>query len=125
MAKRVQKEPDHWSEIVGMPDQWDKKNIQAIINNFKRRKFVVEGQVITGKIFIDLEVADAKRMHQSEDGFNPYNIKAKGTESRAVMAMPIELDKIIKEAYPTMFRDKNHFSWFIKNFPEFRIASKF
>lgn len=108
-----------------MPDDWDKKNIQTIINNFKRQKFQVEGMTITGKTFIELEVADAKRSHQSESSLNPYNMKMKGSESRAVMAMPIPLDAIIKEAYPTMFRDKKHFGWFIKNFPEFRIAEKY
>ncbi len=126
MAKRLEKKPDHWSDIVGMPDEFDKKNIQTIINNFKRQKFNVEGAMITGKMFIELEVADAKRMHQAESGWNPYNMKAQETESRAVIAMPIPLDMIIKEAYPTMFRDTKHFGWFMKHFgKEFQIAEKY
>ena len=126
MAKRLEVTPENWSEIVGMPDDWDKKNIQTIIENFMRRKFTIEGEVITGKIFIELEVADAKRQHQSENStFNKYNVKVASSDARAVIAMPTVLDAIIKESYPTMFRDKNHFGWFVKNFPMFRIADKY
>lgn len=120
--RRLKDKPDHWSKIVGMPDEWDRKNLQTIINNFKKRKFKVEGIVITGKTFIELEVADARRMHGYDDTGNPENVKAVDSDSRAVMAMPRELDSIIQEAYPTMFRDKAHFFWFIHHFPEFKIA---
>lgn len=37
MAKTIQNKPEHWSEIVGMPDEWDKKNLTALINKFKRQ----------------------------------------------------------------------------------------
>ena len=64
MTKRLHDNPDHWSDIVGLPDDWDKKNIEALIKKFERRKFAVEGHVISGKTLIDLCVAEAKRAHQ-------------------------------------------------------------
>lgn len=64
MAKRIEKAPDHWSDVTGMPDEWDKKNIQALIAKFEKRKFTVEGFLISGKKLIQLCVAEAKRSHQ-------------------------------------------------------------
>lgn len=126
MPQRIAENPNHWSDIVGMPDKVDLKNIRTIINNFKKQKFNIEGFLITGKQFIELEVADARRTHGIDDignAHNKENIKSHDIDARAVIAMPIPLDQIIKEAYPTMFRDKAHFFWFVYHFPEFKIAN--
>lgn len=130
MAKRNTASPNHWSDIVGMPDEWDKTNLTNLINTFKKTPFTFEnGKTLTGAQWIKAEVADAKKQHQQDDleatkGINPYGTKIADTETRIGTAIPNVLWNKIQESYPTMFRDKKHFSWFIKNFPEFRVASK-
>lgn len=124
MAKRIEKKPDHWSETVGTPDDWDKKNIETLIRNFEKRKFQVEKQVISGKLFIELCVAESKRAHQLDGAnamFNPTGMKSKEIEARVRTSMPIVLQDEILLAYPAMFKDDAQHEWFIKNFPQFRV----
>lgn len=125
MSKRIEKAPDHWSQTIGKPDDWDKKNIEALLANFKRRKFTVEGVTITGKHFIEMCVAEAKRAHQL-DGHNimanPKGIKSKESDMRVRTSMPIVLQDEILLAYPAIFKDDYQHEWFIKNFPEFRVV---
>lgn len=128
MTKRLQDNPDHWSEIAGMPDEWDRQNLAALINKFKKRKFKVEGFIINGATLIKMCRDEARKSHQLDgvaDVRNPYNFKVKDTEMRAVSSLPQALDKEIQLAYPTLFRNKKHFSWFIKKFPEFKISDKY
>jgi len=125
MAKRLQDKPEHWSDVVGMPDDWDKQNITTIIDNFCKQKYKFNGKWYTGQQWIVLAIRDAKRSHQQESGgFNPKNIKIKDSDMRALLAMPPPLNATIVEAYPTMFRDRKHTYWFAKNFPVFLIAQE-
>ena len=132
MAKTIQNKPEHWSEIVGMPDEWDKKNLTALINKFKRQTwyFTDKNGVkrgIKGRDWIIYERKDARDSHQlnaSGFGANPYGIKSKETGMRVQTAIPNELWHQIELAYPTMFRDIKHYNWFLKNFKEFRITDK-
>lgn len=124
MAKRIHDKLDHWSEAVGEPDDWDKKNIQTLIKNFERRKFQVEGFVISGKKFIQMCVAESKRAHQLDGAnarFNPKGIKSKEIDARVRLSLPVVLEAEISLAYPAMFKDNSQHEWFIKNFPQFRI----
>lgn len=124
MAKRIEKAPEHWSDATGMPDDWDKKNIEALIRNFEKRKFKVEGFVISGKRFIQLCVAEAQRAHQL-DGINALSnkngMKSKDIEARVRLSLPTVLEAEISLAYPAMFKDNAQHEWFIKNFPQFRV----
>ena len=127
MGKRLREKPEHWSDVVGMPDDWDKKNLQALIKKFNRRRFNVEGHIISGKALIDLCREEAKRSHQLDGSgaiANPHGIKSKESGARVRMSLPIVLEREITEAYPTIFRDTQHHEWFFKNFPQFRVASK-
>lgn len=124
MSKRLRDKPEHWSETVGMPDDWDKKNIRALLDKFYRRKFTIEGRAISGKTLIQLCVAEAKRDH-GLDGHNalqnPFGVKSKESDLRVRLAIPVVLESEISLAYPAMFKDDAQHEWFIKNFPEFRI----
>lgn len=114
--------PDHWSEIVGMPDDWDKQNLRNLIENFYKEKFeMVGGKLLTGKQWTKLEVEDARKKHDQvlKDS---HGVKIENSELRVGTALPNLLWNRIEEAYPTMFRDKDHFNWFIENFPEFKVA---
>lgn len=125
--------PEHWSDIVGMPDEWDKQNITNLINTFKVTPFTFtkdDGTTYkrTGAQWIKAEVADSKRQNQTEgvgEISNPFGVKSKDSDMRIGTAIPRLLWHEIQEAYPTMFRDTKHYTWFVKNFPEFRVTAKF
>ena len=55
---------------------------------------------------------------------DPHLIKSHKSGLRKVLALPPELVNAIVDSYPTMFKDKEHFHWFVRNFPMFRIAEK-
>lgn len=123
-AKRIHDKLDHWSEAVGAPDEWDKKNIETLISNFNKRKFKVEDFTISGKKLIELCVAESRRAHQLDGHnaiFNPRGVKSKESDARIRLSLPIILEQEISLAYPAMFKDDAQHEWFIKNFPQFRI----
>lgn len=130
MGKRNKANPDHWSDIVGMPDEWDKKNLTNLIKTFKKTPFEINGTTISGAQWIQAEVRDAKKQHRqdasavSQSG-NQFGVKVKNTDTRIGTAIPNVLWHKIQESYPTMFRDKKHYGWFVKNFPEFQVAQRF
>lgn len=122
--KRIEKTPGHWSDVTGLPDSWDKKNLETLINNFSKRKFKVEDFTISGKRLIELCVAESKRAHQLDGHnaiFNPRGVKSKESDARVRLSLPIALEQEISLAYPAMFKDDAQHEWFIKNFPQFRI----
>ncbi len=125
MAKRLEDRPDDWRDIGGNPDSWDKQNLTNLINKFKRRKFILEGHVITGATYIKMVMAEARHAHGMDSPtarHNKFALKSKDSDMRVLTAIPPELNKEIEAAYPTMFRHKDHSIWFAKNFPEFRVA---
>lgn len=130
-AKEVAKVAKNKAEVkslgdaIGMPDSWDRANIKALIAKWSRRKFKVEGFVVSGSTVIKMCLDEARRDHQVDNISNPYNFKIKESEVRAVTAIPQGLSDEIEQAYPTMFREKKHFSWFVRNFPQFKISEKY
>lgn len=130
-GRRRHDEPNHWSDIVGMPDAEDKQNLKNLINNFAKEKFSFTREddtefVMTGAQWITAEVNDAKRSHDQDrnNPINPYGIKSEESEMRIGTAIPNVLWARISEAYPTMFKDKKHFQWFQQNFKMFNVANK-
>lgn len=127
MPKRNETSPDHWSDIVGLPDEWDLKNLTNLINTFKRETFTYNGASMTGAQWIKFEVADAKKQHQQDgvgQSFNKFGVKSADSDLRVGTAMPNILWSRIEESYPTIFRDRKHYSWFVKNFREFAVPGK-
>jgi hypothetical protein len=126
MGKRLRDKGEGWKDVIGMPDAWDKKNLQTCINNFMKEKFQMpNGTIITGAQWAKAELADAKHQHQSDDVFNKFGVKIKDSEMRIGTAMPNELWQRLSDTAPTLFTDKDHFAWFIKNFPQFKVAQRF
>ena len=130
--KQLQDKPDHWSEIVGMPDDWDKKNLTNLINKFKKTTYYFTDKDgikkgVKGADWIKNEVKDARESHQLTGVGalkNPYGIKSEESGARVQTAIPNALRHEIVEAYPTMFRDIKHSNWFLRKFPEFRVTDK-
>lgn len=109
---------EDWSKVVGMPDAFDKKNIQSLINAYEA---TFPGRIKT--------LIDEERKDEADNGhngvFDPYLLKNKGSDMRKVLVIPAELAQELKTGYPTLFTDRNHFAWFVKNFPQFRVADKY
>lgn len=112
------KNKSNWSEVVGMPDAFDKKNIMTLIQTYE--------QTFPGKIKYLVEEEKREEREQGHGGtFDPYLMKNKGSEMRKVIVMPAELVQELKTGYPTLFSDRTHFQWFVTNFPMFRVADKY
>lgn len=112
------------ADAVGDPDDWDKENLTHLINSFKRRKFSVEGQLITGNTLIQMCRDEARASHGVGYG-NQFNLKIKDSDTRAVTAIPQALYEELENTMPTIFREKKHFEWFIRKFPIFMIADRY
>jgi hypothetical protein len=141
MGKRLVNTPNDITQVVGTPDDWDKKNIETLINTFKKTVFPItlpstnemaphlRGKVvrISGAQWIKEVVTGARKYHDQAakqslaDTNNKYNLKSKDSELRAVCAIPIPLELKLREGYPTLLQGK-HLRWFLVNFPEFRTS---
>lgn len=134
MSKKLT-DVDNWSDVVGMPDEWDKKNIQALVDLFYATTFDIPTsdaknapmEKITGKQWTEDMLQDA-RMRHGLDGPNDkegdYGLKSKNMDMRIMCTVPFPLYKKLLDGYPTLFKDYKHQLWFAKNFPMFRIPKK-
>lgn len=106
-----------WSNVVGMPDDQDRKQLRLIIDIYERTH---PGEIA--------RVVAWERLQEQENGFggaDPFLVKNKQSDLRKVLAMPPDLVGAIKEGFPSLFKDRKHFSWFVRNFPQFRVADKY
>lgn len=135
MARRLRDKDGDWADVVGMPDKWDLQNMQTAINNFMQKKFRLcdvyntekhdcqHPRTISGKQWIALSVKASRESTQLGDNpFNQYGIKSEASEARIVSSIPLALHNDLYNTMPTVFRDKRHFSWFIKNFKQYFIV---
>lgn len=107
-----------WSKAIGDPDEQDKRGIALLIKLYDK-KFPGQIDEIV-RLEKQAEIDNASAM-----GVDPFLVKNKDSEFRKVIVMPPSLADSIKENWPSIFRDKKHFSWFVKNFPRFRVADKY
>jgi hypothetical protein len=107
-----------YASLVGMPDKKDKENLEFIIGLFERK---FPGYI---ELCVKQEKDDEIENAGGQAFLDPHLIKSHKSGLRKVLAMPPELVNAIVDAYPTMFKDKEHFHWFVRNFPMFRIAEK-
>lgn len=122
-----------WAKVVGLPDSWDKKNIEALVKTFANTTFTVpigdEGSptiTMTGAQWIKDGLAEARERHQIDGNLkgNEYGLKDKQTDTRVLCTVPKPLQMKLMQGYPTLFKDKKHLLWFVKNFPMFRVPRK-
>ena len=130
MGKRIPGMDQDLTEVVGMPDEWDKKNIETLINVFKTTVFPLtlpDGKMIKvkGDFLIKQCVIDSVNYHKNTIDLSSkgYNLKSADSGLRPVISMPDALDQKLRQGYPTLFRGK-HLRWFLRNFPEFKISKE-
>lgn len=106
-----------WSNVVGMPDDADKRQLRLIIDIYERTHPGEIGRVVA-----------YEKQQEDENSFggaDAFLVKNKQSDLRKVLAMPPDLVGAIKDGFPTLFKDKKHFRWFVQNFPEFRVARRY
>lgn len=100
------------AKAVGMPDEWDRQNIETIIKNYDR--------MYPGQIKALRDEARANHIETSSG----IILSGKEANRRLVLTLPIPLLRDIEESYPAMFTSRDHFNWFCKNFKGILITGK-
>lgn len=98
------------ADAVGMPDDEDKRYIQRLLVAYDKKH--------PGEIQFHRDAARA-RQH------NEWNVVDEDSHRRYLMEMPAGLHEKLEAYIPTLFREKKHFAWFCKNFPELMIPKKY
>lgn len=132
MSKSLVNEGTDWSSIVGNLDEWDKKNIQSLVDTFSKTTFTIPGDdgeptiTITGAQWIKQGLIEARERHQIDGNLkgNNFALKSKDMDMRVMCTVPKPLQMKLMEGYPTLFKDKKHLLWFVENFKMFRIPNK-
>ena len=101
-------------EIQGDPDEWDRKNIQNFIDLFER---AFPGQIAKLKSDYAVELALSGRTKD-------FSEISKASEMRLSMWLPGGLQEVLEQAYPSIWTNKKHLSWFLKEFPQFKGAPR-
>lgn len=100
---------------TGLPDARDVKNINVIIRNHEKAH--------PGEIALYVQQAkQAKKLANETTGFTGFHNTDK-TRHR-VLTMPTSLMRTIEEAYPLMFRNRQHLAWFKKTYPGFDTSGR-
>ena len=103
-------------DAVGMPDDIDKERIRRIILNYEKKH---PGWIAHAR-------DEAKRDFFQQGGmkqkFGEVNKQAGG---RVVFELPEGLHQQLEEYIPTLFREKKHFQWFVKNFKELMVPESY
>ena len=111
------------ADAVGMPDEVDKQNIRKIILKYDKEH---PGYIMHAKNSAREELADTKfgttTDSRSKSGLS---VGGAGSNMRLHLEIPEELYHNIEAYIPTIFREKKHYHWFLKNFPELLIPDKF
>lgn len=112
-------------DAVGMPDKEDWKNIVSIIEVTRKACIKKYGF----DILVDC-IANARKDRTENDNkygklHLDYGLVNKDSNMRHVMELPEEFMHAIEKGYPIMFSNRDHFSWFCRNFKELLIGDKY
>lgn len=100
-------------QIRDNPDEWDVKNIQVLIGSYEK---AYPGRL--KRMYHDMKIEYAA------SGRDEYGVVAGQSDSRLAMWMPEDLQEALERVYPSIWTNKKHLIWFLKNFPTFRAAEK-
>lgn len=105
-------------DAIGMPDEQDKTFIRNLILRYEEKN---PGQILAYR--------DAGKEELAKNGLwngrQEFGVTGKQASMRMIFNLPSELHASIERYYPTMFREKTHFHWFIKNFKGLMLPEKY
>lgn len=99
-------------DAIGMPDYIDKLNLRKIISGYEKE---FPGEI---KIFMQFAKANSRAFE------NEFGIINKNSGMRYILELPPMLHAQIESYMPTVWRERKHFRWFCKQFPELVIPDK-
>ena len=105
-------------EAIGMPTEADKAFIRNLILEYDRQN---PGQI---KAYRD-DARNDLAVNGAFNGRQKFGVTGKQANMRMLFNLPPGLAHAIEKYYPTMFREKVHFHWFIKNYKELLVPEKY
>ena len=105
-------------DAIGMPTEADKAFIRKLLVEYDKEH---PGQI---KAYRD----DGKRELEINGTFNgrqKFGVTGKQASMRMIFNLPPGLARAIEAQYPTLFRSKNHFRWFVRNFKELLVPERY
>lgn len=118
MDKKTRKD---LADAIGMPDATDKENIQKIILKYEEEH---PGFIKHARDSAREELLDKKFGTTNDSRSKTGTSIAGGANMRLQLELPGDLYNAIEAYIPTMFREKKHYHWFLKNFPELLVPEK-
>jgi len=110
-------------DAVGMPDDTDKENIRKIIMRFEKKNPGAIPHTIS-EAKQDMK-ANSSALHEIKD-LGLVEKKSMSSANRAlVFELPEALVDELEKYIPTLFRDRKHFQWFVKNFKELMVPDRY
>lgn len=106
-------------DAIGMPDDVDKAFIRRIILEYEREN---PGLI---KHAIDEARKDQSESSMAFDDKRKFGLVDKQSSRRHLLELPEGLMQQFERYYPTLFREKKHFTWFCKNFKELMLPEKY
>lgn len=113
MSRKVVEKLDDFKQLKGLlPTEWDRKNIQNLLNQYEA---AFPGQIAWC----------TKKSREETSRVRKLNAIAKSAkqptfERRFSMPQPLLIE--LKKAYPMIISDRYQFEWFMKNFPGFDLT---
>lgn len=105
-------------DALGMPDEKDKTFIRNLILEYEREH---PGEIL-------LYRNDGKKELEINglwNGRGEFGVTGKQANMRMIFNLPPRLHGAIERYYPTMFREKRHFHWFVRNFKELMVPERY
>lgn len=106
-------------DAVGMPDAQDRYFIRKLLLRYERSH---PGVI---KYTIDSAKADQQNNSGGVKDITEFGLVDKHSDRRHIFELPESLVTEIEKYYPTMFREKKHFRWFVKNFKELMLPDRY
>lgn len=98
-------------DVVGLPDKEDKEMIRKFLVQYEKKH--------PGEIQFHRDAAKHHIVASGKD--SKFGVIEKHAGRRYMFELPTAVGQWLEKSYPLMFRDKQHFAWFCKNFPELMI----
>jgi len=105
---------------IGMPDAEDKKNVAKIIKNYERK---YPGAIKVARDYGRLQLFESRLTRHEAGKFTSKDYKNKSMVDNLAgrtydMELPAGLGQKLEEYMPTIFREREHYRWFKRNFPQ-------
>ena len=105
-------------DVIPLPTDQDAAQIQAIIDEYERQ--------FPGRIKKLVRQAKRDEAYQvgGKKNVDPYLRKGTTMKLTKLAELPIDLTDVLRQRFPNIFRSKDNFRWFVKQFPIFQVPDK-